>query len=1033
MDWIGCSDRMDQFVIKKDGTAVDIDYFMATHVPFRDLEFIEYGDTEIKPVHLNEEQIYDGYIVNRANKHQMIIVRGTHGSGKSHLICWLHNRFVSDTVNYNPDKEKVVFLRRLRNTVRGAVQQMLDEDIVRDKELKEKFEKFTASTESQTEEEFKVTIYGEYARKSQTDSTGKVFKPKVCKDIAAFLLDTRVQNYMMRPDGPVDRCYQKITAGATSVVSEDTEKVFTEEDFVFPGDVARSIKKESAEEVKNYYLYELGKGEEKKKITQLVSYLNHFTSGVIQNCANITSENARDLFVNLRKSLHEEGKNLTIFIEDFTSFSIVESELITALSVENGGNYSDLCRVTSVIGITDGYYGDFRDNFKTRVTKQIRVTEQSFGGEEFLLEMAARYLNAIYCKTESVREWYKGNAVGDTLPDSGFTPGYEWDSVEIGGKSYTLYPFNHKSLLTFYNRLQVKTTRNFLTYAIQHSFQLFADGMEYKSDWAFPELPPYIDNVALPTPDANSIETSAFPDSDKQRMKVLFGIWGNGTTNSDDNTVGGISRMFLKDIGLEGFNGIRASGFSTGGNQEKKPEVGTDLEQSSGSTEKKPVKPKLSPKEKSFIKRKQDIESWFEEKKTLQMTSDYNLWVGDFVVQAIDWQDEGYPGDFVAKRKNDGNFVDIEDSKLATDRDTAIVVMDRNPESRTVLLGLTYFDYYKTWDFEDASYYQLVLINWLEKNKQTFIDRIFGKSVGKSEHPVVTWCLVIEYLQRLLYGENLKDISDADLLWTLIGRKADTTYKERINLDWNDTVKYLSNKSSMVEVAKNSLVAGSKTIMGIVGDTYSSGGKVSFYHTGELLDCIDRLKKKEWDISDELNQYDTPQYEKIRKHLAALYDKLGKVAESEKKLASDAVKAFEKMTGKNPTMEDYLSIISEIRSFFANCKIAHEPFSTKLEIQFDDEPQDQAKKAIERYKKVCLALKCTSNVDMIRSFSGGLLDRFREIIVALEEVEKLAKEKEEKNKKMIGTVDQVDPLMVEATLNTLSVLSEKLEGLEVAE
>ena len=38
MNWLECSDRMDQYVIKKDGTAVDVEYFMATHVPFRDLE-----------------------------------------------------------------------------------------------------------------------------------------------------------------------------------------------------------------------------------------------------------------------------------------------------------------------------------------------------------------------------------------------------------------------------------------------------------------------------------------------------------------------------------------------------------------------------------------------------------------------------------------------------------------------------------------------------------------------------------------------------------------------------------------------------------------------------------------------------------------------------------------------------------------------------------------------------------------------------------------------------------------------------------
>lgn len=114
----------------------------------------------------------------------------------------------------------------------------------------------------------------------------------------------------------------------------------------------------------------------------------------------------------MRKSLYKDGKNLTIFIEDFTSFSIVESKLITALSVENGGKYNDLCRVTSVIGITDGYYDSFRDNFKDRVTKQIKVTEQSYGGDDFLLEMAARYINAIYSSTDAVKDWYKGKPKG---------------------------------------------------------------------------------------------------------------------------------------------------------------------------------------------------------------------------------------------------------------------------------------------------------------------------------------------------------------------------------------------------------------------------------------------------------------------------------------------------------------------------------------------------------------------------------------------------------------------------------------------
>ena len=163
MKWLDCSNRMDRFVIKTDGTAVDLEYFMATHVPFNKLEFINSGDVDAPHEFLSEEQIYQEYIVNKANRHQMLIVRGTNGTGKSHLICWLHNRFVGDYVNYNPEKERVIFLRRLGNTVRGAVRQMLDEGIVQDKDLQEKFLKFASAEQSQSPEEMMATIYDEYA------------------------------------------------------------------------------------------------------------------------------------------------------------------------------------------------------------------------------------------------------------------------------------------------------------------------------------------------------------------------------------------------------------------------------------------------------------------------------------------------------------------------------------------------------------------------------------------------------------------------------------------------------------------------------------------------------------------------------------------------------------------------------------------------------------------------------------------------------------------------------------------------------
>lgn len=1024
MKWIDCSDRMDQYVIKKDGTAVDIEYFMATHVPFRDLEFIEFGDTQANAIHLNENQIYDEYIVNRANKHQMLIVRGTNGTGKSHLICWLHNRFVNDKENYNEGKEKVIFLQRLGNTVRGAVQQMLDEGLVQDPELQDKFKKFCSAEESQNEEEFKASIYSEYVRRVQTDSSNAAYKQVTCKNIAAFLYDLRVQEYMMRPEGPIDKCYQMITAGAKTIVTDETETIFTADDFKLPREIERAIKKDSAEEVKSFYLYEL-KDEDESAVAKLVAYLNHFTSGVMQSCANITSENARDLFVNLRKSLYKEGKNLTIFIEDFTSFSIVESELITALSVENGGKYSDLCRVTSVIGITDGYYDSFRDNFKDRVTKQIKVTEQSYGGDGFLLEMAARYINAIYSSTDSVKDWYKGSSVGDTMPTAEFVPDFEWDKIEIGDSSYTLYPFNRQSLLSLYDKLKHKTPRNFLTHVIQHFFAQFADGMEFGDNWRFPETPSYISSVTLQPPYADSVENSNLSDEDKTRMKVLFNVWGNGTTEVVDDTIGGISKKFLADIGLGAFAGVNSGVVAP----PTTPPVNPPSNGGDGGTTINP--PKQSPQEIAFNRKKEDIEAWFESKKTLEYSSDYNKWVGNFVVQSIAWQDEGLPGDFVTQRLRNGSFVDIEDSKLDINKNKAIVVLKRSSEARTILMGLTLFDYYKKWDFENAAYYQLVLINWIEANKKTFIDKLFGQTVGDNEHPVITWCLAIEYLQRLLYGQKLTGKKNEDLLRVLMRTNSPTKAEDRENQAWRDVLTYLGNQKSVKEQINASLISGSKTIMGIVGE--KAEGKVPFFRTSELINSIIHLQESNWDITVELESCKCDQYENVRKYLQALYQKIDTVIGSEKKLAASKIKEFEDLIGKNPTEADYQDVAAEIQEFYKTCGTAHEHFASDLKSKFDDAPAEQAKNAIGQYEALKNALASDNKIELLALFSQRPIEKLSAIIKSLNDVETFANRLHTTHSNLLGDVETVDPLMLEGALAKLEELSNKIEEMEVAE
>jgi len=1035
MNWIECSERMDKYVIKKDGTAVDNEYFMATHVPFRELAFHESGDNDSKSVHLSEEEIYDKYIVNRANRHQMIIVRGTNGTGKSHLICWLHNRLVSDKENYNPDAEKVIFLRRLGNTVRGAIQQILDEGLVQDKELREKFEKFCNADRSQSEEEFKTSIYSEYVNKVATDPSDKPYKKIVRRDIAAFLRDQRVQEYMMRsPDpnnpadagGPAHRCYQLITAGAKTTVTDEgeIEQIFTLKDFDFPREIANEITNNAADEVKGYYKDEL-RGDD-DEIKKLVSYLNHFTSAVMQSCANISSENARDLFVNLRKSLHREGRNLTIFIEDFTSFSIMESELITALAVENGGEYSDLCRVNSVIGITDGYYGSFRDNFKDRVTLQVEVTEQSFSDENFLLELAARYLNAIYLTKEQVTEWYQRSTEIGTLPDPAYTPDMEWDYVELNDKKYTLYPFNKKSLTALYNGLKHKSPRNYLSNIIETLFVQFTNTVEYRDNKTFPKLQDILYN-RLQSPYANSIENTVLPNTDKQRLKVLFSVWGNGKTDVLNGKIGGIPAEFLEQIGLAGFKGIGGSNGATPQTQkELQPAITNKPDENKPSIN----KPLLTPKDFSFRKRKEDIESWFEDKKTLEYSSDFNKWVGNFVAQSIDWQDEGLPGEFVIQRLRNGSFVYIEDSKQDTKK-RADVILDRNPESRTILMGLALFDYHgNSWNFDNAPYYQTVMINWIERSKQAIISNIFGDSIGTKEHPVITWCIAAEYIERLLSGENLDKLSTEKILQRIFG-KSRANQVTRTNKDWNDVLTYLHYQEAMQQIVHDSLVRGSNTLMGVVGDT--SSGNVKFFRTAELFNSIEHLKKAGWNISGELQNPAVKLFDNIRTYLLGLYTKVQAVTDREKSLSEETIKKFEELIGTDPTEQDYINSVNAIYDFFKACSAAHELYSSELKMRFDEPPAKQAKAAISLYKTLKKTVQNNDSMELLLIFSKAPREKLDEINSALTKIEESAKTLQATHSKLLGNIREIDPLILNGALTKLDKLSNTISIMEAEE
>ena len=1051
MKWEQYRSVMERYAIKTDDMATEDAYFMSTHMPFSALElfrggYYEEGKMPAPTKLMSEDEVFEQLICNPDNEHRMIIVRGNHGTGKSHLIRYLKGRFErSPSTVYNPATEQLVFLWRLNNSVRGAFSQLLEQEAIKDPDIAEKLRKFVASSDSKDEDSFKTEILYAYIAAVRNDVSGENYKPVKCRDIASYLADSRVSEYLLREGGAISKCYNVITAPSNQILQDTT--IFTDEDFNV-SKIIRAVMKQGDPQA-SLFASSL-KGDD-FEITKLINYLNGFTREVIQRCADISSENAETIFAQLRRDLKKQGKNLTIFIEDFTGFTGIDQELITALSYEHGGDYQDLCRVTSVIGITNDYYYAFRGNFKDRVTHQIEVTDRSYGTDEFIVQMAGRYLNAIYSDPADLRSWYESGADLDDLPISDFAPPCDWETTTIKGKQVTLYPFNRHSLLALYEALATKSPRMFLKNVIRAQLKEYFDGKLYGDGWYFPMNP---SNAQM----ANDPHSSAIDrlenisTDDKNRLKAVFAIWGDGFAagvKESDGTLwfGGLRQAFLADIGLEAFSGIgeivdKTTGTTVSSDVQPKPvtDGGEKPDQKPIVPEPPKPRPPVDAATKNYLKFKSDITAWFTKNEPLKFDADYRGWLRTLVrgdskqCGAINWQDIGVPAYIAEERLSDLGCYYIDDQSAPANVDKAIVYMDRSSESRDALMALNELNYAKGWDFEDAAYYQQRLITWLERRRSQIIEKVTATKQGAESLPVLEWCLAIQYLKACILGQKVDTSSPHAVIKSLFKDfKKDDNIK-RDTREWNDMIQFVLNRKADFESALIFLKQASATTMGAVHFAVDPNTK-SCFRADELVAAVEKLMAADWDIEAELPN-SIPQKHLLYNPatlLKALYPSVKRAMAADAQEAAAVVGKLEGYIGKL-TQENLIAAFSAIQSLFAVFAANGIIGSAELQVKYDKPPIDTAK-GILAYVKLINDAADAPAVKQLTVYAANPLNALYVILRDIQTIAQKAEQEEAKAQKDIGNAGGFagTDALSEAALASMDALCTQLENMEVYE
>lgn len=1029
INWDAYRDRMES-IVKVDDMTIDDSVFMATHMPISNVEIIRGGNhTAESYCTMSEDEVYNNFVVNTKNEHRLVIVRGDAGTGKSHLIRFLKNRFENDTTNYNSETEQIVFLRRMNNSVKGAFQQLLDENIIKNETFCEKIRKFINAADSKDEDEFKTEILHSFVSLVEHDTSKAYYKPGTCMDCAQFLLDKRVTEHLMRPDGAIDRCYRAITSTSSTTLDYDT--FFTKNDFIFKRNVVNEINDKASDEAVNFF--ERIQDGDDEEIDKLVKYLNSLTSQVIKACAGISSDNAKSMFIELRQELNKQGKNLTLFIEDFTGFTGIDTEMIVVLSTAHGGEYENLCRVTSIIGLTDSfYYNHFADNLEDRVTYQVHITKRAFGDIDFLTNMAGRYLNAIYCDKRILDEWYANGSPANEIPIADFQPPCAWESVEmVTNRNATLYPFNKKAIQALYNEIANEVTkpatpRRFLQEVLKVQMKDYFDGKQY-GDWVFPN-PRTNKNAMLPSQTLESLKKHNIT-SNNPRISAVLNLWGNKTaavlSDNDGVQIGGVPREFFDDIGINQFDDIVSGDAAS---RPADPPVDEPVQTL-------PPKVTISPDEKRRIEQREkfieDIANWHIDKKELMYDADYRKWLADTIFDLIDWDAVDVPVALAKDRIKQENIY-IENQSHDQSSKT-LLKLDESDETKTVLEALVYsrFNSSKSvdWTFDGAQFYLVNLIAWIEKNKPSIVNAV---RTGLDSRTIFNIMLAVKYNALTMFNQipagKKTSIEIGEILVktpvSFTGKKVSTT------IEREQLMEFAKNREHDFSTISDKLDKYLKVFMG------DKGGAAKVYRTDELINSVEYLTEKNWDISDEVSIYKSNSSSFIENTgylLDQIYTKLNQVTDADECF----IRQLEYSITEYIPNIDHDSIIELVSGFkklnqtFEANSIHEMPHD--IVIYFSGIPKelsDKICKAHDAMNRAECSASCEERFIIYSSDAVNVLKEFKSVLERLQDVvTKQTENAKREQSKISSTIIPTNEQQV--VLKKLDELMDKAQNMEV--
>lgn len=365
-------------------------YFLATHAPFTRVR------DEINRSTLDEHEVLRR-ISDPANGQVLAVVHGEPGTGKSHLIRWLHLQYELERDGRLAGVVPVLVQRRsgsLRDALEQIVEQLPPEYGHHIRTVREAIGSISSGTARET---LLAQLQLELGPRWERERA-RAPLPRKLRSLHELCLSKGTRRWLLRDDGVVARTVALLTS-ASSVRERESLPEFTAAEFTFPEtDVGPRENTEEVVRLADDF------GWDPSVRVLAAQHFNTALRPALKEMSGLAGTRLRDLFDAVRADLKRAERTLALFIEDVSVMSALDDEVFNAVEPQDR---SDLCRLVAVVGMTEVGARRLRDNQNDRITHRFSLGEDVMGrwrnDSDAVAEFTARYLNATRLPEADVR------------------------------------------------------------------------------------------------------------------------------------------------------------------------------------------------------------------------------------------------------------------------------------------------------------------------------------------------------------------------------------------------------------------------------------------------------------------------------------------------------------------------------------------------------------------------------------------------------------------------------------------------------